>query len=158
MALFFKPKKLKEPWIHKQGFSIDYDIKSAFNNIEFQKNKYSWQTFHPDDFFKQLDEDVLIRNARDILYQIESSSNNYIEAICSIGGVCLLYYLFILGMEIWNYPNISTVRIFMILVLISITMVIIYIMKKSSDKRNIKNYLSIEDALYFKEFGKSKYK
>ena len=156
-ALIFKPKKLKDGWEHKNGFYVSIDAKSALVIIDKARDKRKYSKFNKQNIYNDIDNDSLRSKAESRLYEIESSSNNYIEFICAVGGVFVFIYLTGLIVKIWNYPSQTTVRLFLILVLILGGLVYLYFKKEKIVNYIVEDFLDLEDALYFQEYGRSQY-
>lgn len=156
-ALIFKPKKLKDGWEHKKGFYVSIDAKSAFVIIDRSRDKRKYSNFNKPNFYNQLSAEKLRPLAESRLYEIESSSNNYIECICAVGGLAVLIYLITYLTIIWNYPTQDSVRLFLILVAIFGFLIFIYFKKAKIVDHLVEDFLEIEDALYLLEYGESQY-
>lgn len=160
-ALIFKPQKTTDGWEHKNGFYVPWkDVNTAFSIIESAKNKrkYSYNSVKRKNYYQGASRDQLRGKAEGLLYEIQSSSNNYIEAICVIGGFFLLTYLVNLITVIWSYPTRETVRLFLIVAAVLGSLIFIYFKKKKIDEGIIENFLDVEDALFQHEYGESQYK
>ncbi|MDI9659418.1 hypothetical protein [Acinetobacter nosocomialis] len=156
-ALIFKPKKLKEPWEHKKGFQVEYDVKSALNFIEKQRESFRKHVPIKTNFHQNSDYKTLRILAKKRLYEIESSLNNYIEVICCIGGLFLTVFAINLLSTIWNYPTKETVQLFLLSLAVIVALFFIYRRKKSHDLNLVYDFLNIEDALFRIEYGESQY-
>lgn len=156
-ALIFKPKKLKEPWEHKKGFQVEYDVKSALNFIEKQRESFKKDVPIKTNFHQNSDYKTLRILAKKRLYEIESSLNNYIEVICCISGLFLTVFAINLLSTIWNYPTKETVQLFLLSLAVIVALFFIYRRKKSHDLNLVYHFLNIEDALFRIEYGESQY-
>lgn len=160
-ALFFKPKRTENGWEHKSGFYVSLkDANAAFSIIERARNerKGSLNKRKTKNHYLDVKRDRLRAMADDLLYEIQSSSNNYIETICAFGGLFLLGYLINLIIVIWSYPTIETVRSFLISSAIFGFLIFSYFKKQSLDKSKAEMFLDIEDALFQLEYSESQYK
>ena len=154
-ALFFKPKRLKDVIEHPKGFLFDIDCQTALNAIEHARNKTA---FHPKkNGYNSWDTDNLRNYANQSLYNIESSLGNYIEVICTFGGTLIFFQIMILVFSVWENPIIQNVRLLVVLTVILVLLIYLYFMKKKLDERNIQNFLEVEDALFYKKYGRSQY-
>ncbi|HFE8664610.1 TPA: hypothetical protein ACGAPI_000073 [Acinetobacter baumannii] len=156
-ALIFKPKKLKKAWEHKKGFQVEYDINSALNLVEKQRESFKKHVPIKTNFYQNSDYNTLRILAKKRLYEIESSSNNYVEFICCIGGIFLTIFSINLISIIWNHPTKETVQLFLILLAIILALLYLYRRKKAHDLDLVYDFLNIEDALYRIEYGESQY-
>jgi len=156
-ALIFKPKKLKEGWEHRKGFYVSIDANSAFVVIDKARNKRKYLDFNKPNFYNQISKDKLRPLAESKLYEIESSSNNYIEFICSVGGLFVFVFLTDILMQIWNYPTQSSVRLFIVLATVFGFLIFLHFKKKKTVNYLIEDFLDVEDALYLLEYGESQY-
>lgn len=156
-ALIFKPKKLKDGWEHKKGFYVSIDAKSAFVIIDKARDKRKYSNFNKPNIYNQLDKDKLRSLAESRLFEIESSSNNYLEYICAVGGLFVFIYLTNLLMQIWNYPNQTSVRLFIVLAVLFGFLIYLYFKKEKIVNYLVEDFLDLEDALYRLEYGESQY-
>lgn len=156
-ALIFKPKKLKDPWEHKKGFRVMYDLKVALTIVENRRSLFSQLHASEPNYHQSSDYETLRKIAEKRLYEIQSSANNYIEIICCIGGVFIGLYAFSLLEIIWNYPSRGSVRLFVALIASIILLIFVYKKKKSIDSYLVKDFLNIEDAIYKFDYGESQY-
>ena len=156
-ALISKPKKLKDGWEHKNGFYVSIDAKSAFAIIDNARNKRQYSTSKRPNYYKQLSSEKLRTLAESRLYEIESSSNNYIEYICAVGGLFVFIYLADLLMQIWNYPSQSSVRLFLMLTALFGFLIFLYFKKEKIVSYLVEDFLDIENALRILEDSESKY-
>jgi hypothetical protein len=156
-ALISKPKKLKDGWEHKNGFYVSIDAKSAFAIIDNARNKRQYSTSKRPNHYKQLSSEKLRALAESRLYEIESSSNNYIEYICAVGGLFVLIYLTDLLMQIWNYPSQSSVRLFLMLTLLFGFLIFLYFKKEKIVSYLVEDFLDIENALRLLEDSECQY-
>lgn len=158
-ALIFKPKKSINGWEHKNGFFVPFeDVKSALSIIESERNKRSYSKRNKNNYYQQLDRETLRNLASQKLYEIESSSHNYIEIIIIVLGLGIIVYLLDLITVIWSYPSQDTVRLFLALVVALACISFLYFKKTKIDKNNVEIFLDIEDALFQHEYGRSQYK
>ena len=157
-ALIFKPKKLKEGWEHKNGFYVSIDAKSALVAIDKGRSERKISKITKPNFYEKIDKEILRPRAETQLYEIQSSSNNYIEIITAFGGFGILAFLVELVPVIWSRPERDSVRVFLILIATLGLFIFLYFRKKQMDKNNIEAFLDIEDALYKQEYDESQYK
>lgn len=156
-ALIFKPKKLKDGWEHKKGFYVSIDAKSAFSMINNARNKRQYSTSNRPNYNKQLSLEELRALAEIRLYEIESSSNNYIEFICAVGGLVVFIYLVTYLTIIWDYPSQDSVRIFLILAALFGFLIFLFFKKEKAVSYLVEDFLDIENALYHLEYGESQH-
>lgn len=152
-SLFFKPKKLLYPWEHKHGFLVSIDCRTALNVISNGEKVRKHKSFHgalPNSFLNR-DYDVLRYCAERTLYEIESSHSNYVEVTSILCGLFSGFYLFGLIPAVWTYHDGDQVKLMFALIMVFITSVVLYFLKKRKDARNLEYFLDIEDALYYHE-------
>lgn len=157
-SLIFKPKKLKDGWEHKKGFYVSIDAKTALNIIDSARTKRAYSRISKPNVFHGVERERLRSRAEKILYEIESSSNNYIELICLLGGLGIIIFLWDLITIIWMHPDQESVRLFLVLLMALGFLSFLYFKKMQVDKDNVETFLDIEDALYKNEYGASQYK
>lgn len=157
-ALIFKPKKLENGWEHKKGFYVSIEAEAALNILDSARNKKYYSGISKSNIYQGLDRDILRSRAKEMLYEIESSSNNYIELICTLGGLGIVIYLWDLITLIWMHPDQDSVRLFLVLLLALGLLIFLYFKKMKIDRNNIETFLDTEDALYKHEYNVSQYK
>lgn len=158
-ALFLKPKRTTEGWEHKNGFYVPLkDAKAAFSIIENARNKRRYSSLKKRNVYQGMNRERLREIAEIKLCEIQASSNNYIEAICAIGGLATVIYLLDLLVLIWSYPKQETVRLFLVLIAVLGLLIFLYFKKQKIDKNNVETFLDVEDALFQIEYGESQYK
>ena len=157
LAIFFKPKRLKDPWEHKKGFKVSIESKTALNIIENKRNDFRYAEASEPNYLENLDYELLRKRAEERLFEIESSANNYVEAFCIAGGLFIGIYAFELLFVIWNYPSKEPVTLFLILTAIIAFLYYVYRRKKTVDSYLVKDFLNIEDAIYKIDYGESQY-
>lgn len=156
-ALIFKPKKLKDGWEHKKGFYVSIDAKSALVVIDRARDKRKHSNFNKPNFYNQLSKEKLHPLAESKLYEIESTCNNYIEYISSVGGLVIFIYLLKYLTIIWNHPSQNSVRIFFILAAVLGFLIYLYFKREKAINYLVEDFLDVEDALYLLEYGESQY-
>ena len=157
-AVIFKPKKLKDGWEHKNGFHVSYESTTALSVVENAKAERKRSVTQKENFYTHIKYIDLRNRAESTLYKIQSSHNNYIEVICCFGGLFLMVILLDLLPVLWDYPDRTSVRLFLISLAVLIILIFLHWKKKKIDKFDVEEFLEIEDALYQHEYGTSQYK
>lgn len=157
-SLIWKPKTLKDGWEHKNGFFVSIDAKTALNMIDNAKKSRMQSKIRVRNLHHSTDHNILRKQAESLLYDIESSQNNYIEAIIIFGGFYLIANIAYAIPVVWNGEHKDVAQYFLICLGFLIPLIFIFFMKRKIDKANMNNFLEIEDALYQYEYGASQYK
>lgn len=147
-SLIFKPKRLRNGWEHKHGFYVSHDVKSAFSIIESEKNKLlrGGENIKPSQHVINLSIDDLRNRANLYLYQIESSSNNYVECIAAL-SIIYAMSIVVLGIRLWTYADHNSVRLFLISLIFLGCISFLYLEKIKEGKSLVYGFIEIEQVL-----------
>lgn len=153
-AIFFRPKTLKDPLEHKNGFTVLIQASTAFNIIKSAKNHRIY-TPNP---YQGLDANSLKNMTEKALYDIESSHSNYIEILAIIFGLMALGTILALLPSVWSNPEISIVQPFLVAIVVLIFCIFIHSIKNKKLESLVEHFLLCEDALYHHNYGRSQYR
>lgn len=139
-ALIFKPKKLPDGY---------FWVPDARNVIKNAKNERAWSdaVVNSNSSYAQFDNAFLTKRAEQLLYEIQCSSNNYIDITTGLVAISCLGLFLNLIPEMWNYHRESDVKLFFIMVVVSAISYFLYRKKKEIDSLMVSDFIIIESVL-----------
>jgi len=139
-ALIFKPRKLPD------GYFWVPDARNIIKNAKNERSR-SNTVIKSNSSYAQFDNAFLTRRAEQLLYEIQCSSNNYIDiTIGLVAFFCFGLFLKLIP-EMWNYHREGDVKLFLIIVVVSAISYFLYSKKKEMDYLMVNDFIIIESVL-----------
>lgn len=117
--LFFKPD------------NINYAFQETKKNCD---ELFQYSEKRLDYFYRDIPDEKLLKRFNEYLMIYQGSLNNYFEIACLLIGLISISFQINLFLQLWDYENISSIRIFLMNMFVAPICAHLYFLKKKEEK------------------------